>query len=265
MTNGREQRLLLPTPLRKVKSVLTRRERLRTATVAEIKAFARQLLVAGGPPAISLRAIAREMGMTAPAIYRYFPSLDALVAGLTEDLYGELTAEVEAARVPGQATLDQLLEMARAFRRWSLAHPAEFGLLFGNPVPGVTRFEEDCLSPDHAGARFGAPFLEAFATLYHGRSPQASTGDHDGRSPQASTGDASRDVTGRGLTEEQFAPFTAASGVALPPPVVHAYLSAWARLYGLVALEVFGHMRWALQDTSALFEVELATFVDELR
>jgi AcrR family transcriptional regulator len=234
--------------------LLTRRERLRTATVAEIKAFARQLLVAGGPPAISLRAIAREMGMTAPAIYRYFPSLDALVAGLTEDLYGELTAAVEAARVPRQATLDQLLEMARAFRRWSLAHPAEFGLLFGNPVPGVTRFEEDCLSPDHAGARFGAPFLEAFATLHR-----------DGRSPQASTGDASRDVTGRGLTEEQFAPFTASGGVALPPPVVHAYLSAWARLYGLVALEVFGHMRWALQDTSALFEVELAAFVDEFR
>jgi AcrR family transcriptional regulator len=242
MTNAHEQRLPLPTPFRKVKSVLNRRERLRTTTVAEIKALARQLLVAGGPPAISLRAIAREMGMTAPAIYRYFPSLDALVADLTGDLYGELTAEVEAARVPGQTTLDQLLEMARAFRRWSLAHPAEFGLLFGNPVPGVTRFEEDCLRPDHPGARFGAPFLEAFATLY-----------------------ASRDVTGRGLTEEQFAPFTASSGVALPPPVVHAYLSAWARLYGVVALEVFGHMRWALQDTSALFEVELAAFVDELR
>jgi AcrR family transcriptional regulator len=260
--------------------LLTRRERLRTATVAEIKEFARQLLVAGGPPAISLRAIAREMGMTAPAIYRYFPSLDALVAELTGDLYAELTAAVEAVRTPEQATLDQLVEMARAFRRWSLAHPAEFGLLFGNPVPGVTRFEEDCLSPDHAGARFGAPFLEAFATLFDdgrspqastggahdGRSPQASTGGaHDGRSPQASTGGASHDVTGRGLTEAQIAPFTAASGVALPPPVVHAYLAAWARLYGLVALEVFGHMRWAMHDTSALFEVELAAFLDELR
>ena len=221
--------------------MLTRRERLRTATVAEIKEFARQLLVAGGPPAISLRAIARAMGMTAPAIYRYFASLDALVAELTEDLYAELTAAVEAARTPEQTTVDQLVEMARAFRQWSLAHPAEFGLLFGNPVPGVVQFEEDCVGPDHAGARFGAPFLEAFATLY-----------------------ASRDVTSRGLTEEQFAPFTAASGVALPPPVVHAYLAAWARLYGLVALEVFGHMRWALADTSALFEVQLAAFVDEL-
>jgi hypothetical protein len=69
---------------------------------------------------------------------------------------------------------------------------------------------------------------------------------------------------GPGLTEDQVAQFTANSGVALPPPVVHAYLAAWARLYGLVALEVFGHMRWAMDDTSALFEVELATFVQEL-
>ena len=68
----------------------SRRERIRTATVAEIKALARRLLVGGGLAAISLRAIARDMGMTAPAIYRYFPSLDALVAELTEDLYDEL-------------------------------------------------------------------------------------------------------------------------------------------------------------------------------
>jgi AcrR family transcriptional regulator len=259
MTNGREQRLLLPTPFRKVKKTLpTRRERLRTATVTELKELARQLLVAGGPAAISLRAIARAMGMTAPAIYRYFPSLDALVADLTADLYAELTEAIEAARSPGptrpsqanananphsdQVILDQLLDMARAFRTWSLANPAEFGLMFGSPVPGVVLFEEDCISPDHPGARFGAPFLEAFATLY-----------------------ARRDVTERGLTEDLFTAFTAASGVILPAPVVHAYLAAWARLYGLVALEVFGHMRWALDDTSTLFEMELAAFVDELR
>src|SRR5688572_27661487 len=76
----------------------TRRERIRSATVAEIKDHARQLLGSGGPPAISLRAIAREMGMTAPAIYRYFPSLDALVVDLVEDLYDELRLAVEAVR-----------------------------------------------------------------------------------------------------------------------------------------------------------------------
>jgi hypothetical protein len=108
-------------------------------------------------------------------------------------------------------------------------------------VPGVVLFEEQCEGPDHAGARFGAPFLEAFAELW-----------------------CRREATGRGLTEDQIAQFTATSGVDLPPQVVQAYLAAWARLYGLVALEVFGHMRWAMSDTSALFEVELAGFVDEL-
>jgi AcrR family transcriptional regulator len=245
MTNGRERRLLLPTPFPIVKvvhPVLTRRERIRTATTAEIKDVARQQLVAGGPAAISLRAIGREMGMTAPALYRYFPSLDALVADLTEDLYHELTAAIEAAKRPEEPPLEQLVAMARAFRAWSLAHPSEFGLMFGNPVPGVVRFEEECQGPDHAGARFGAPFLEAFGALMCSRAG----------------------TDGPGLTEDQVAQFTANSGVALPPPVVHAYLAAWARLYGLVALEVFGHMRWAMDDTSALFEVELATFVQEL-
>ena len=116
----------------------SRRERLRTATVAEIKDLARRLLVGGGPPAISLRAIARDMGMTAPAIYRYFPSLDALVAELTEDLYDELRETIEAARDPAPATT-----RARARRDGPgvpalvVGHPAEFGLMFGNPVPGV--------------------------------------------------------------------------------------------------------------------------------
>src|SRR5882672_12208641 len=95
----------MPTVFARVKGVhrivmdmtQTRRERLRTATVAEIKSLARRLLMAGGPHAFSLRAIARDMGMTAPAIYRYFPSLDALVAELAEDLYDELREATEAA------------------------------------------------------------------------------------------------------------------------------------------------------------------------
>src|SRR5690349_11177247 len=113
----------------------SRRERLRSAAVAEIKGLARKLLVEGGAAAISLRAIAREMGMTAPAIYRYFPSLDALVMELTSDLYDELRETIEAARdasPPGEPLL-QLAAMARAFRRWSIGHAAEFGLMFGNP------------------------------------------------------------------------------------------------------------------------------------
>jgi len=233
----------------------TRRERLRTATVAEIKDLARRLLVTGGPTAISLRAIAREMGMTAPAIYRYFPSLDALVVELTEDLYDELRESIEAARdgcpADGSAAeaspLAQLAEMARAFRRWSIAHPAEFGLMFGNPVPGVATFEDGCVTPDHAGARFGAPFLAGFARVWQ-RAPFPT--------PPAALIEA--------RLGPHLAPYTAQHGTDLPVQVIYAYLSAWTRLYGLVAMEVFGHLQWAVTEVEPLFEVELAAFVAQL-
>ncbi|HEX6871568.1 MAG TPA: TetR/AcrR family transcriptional regulator [Micromonosporaceae bacterium] len=226
----------------------TRRERLRTATITEIKDLARRMLVDGGPAAISLRAIARDMGMTAPAIYRYFPSLDALVAELTEDLYDELRQAVEVARdrVPEPAPLPHLLAMGRAFRRWSIEHRAEFGLMFGNPVPGVTTFEEACKAPDHAGARFGAPFLEAFTQLW------AQAGYPTPPEP---------------VLQARLAPVLGQFRLDhpdLPLPVLYAFLTAWIRLYGIVALEVFGHLQWALPSMEPLFELELDVFAAQI-
>jgi AcrR family transcriptional regulator len=227
----------------------SRRERIRSATAAEIKALARKLLVSGGPAAISLRAIAREMGMTAPAIYRYFPSLDALVVVLTEDLYDELRETIEAARSDGNAVepIHDIVAMSRAFRGWCVSHPAEFGLMFGSPVPGVSSFEEECIGPDHAGARFGAPFLEAFTRQWRAR---------PFTTPPAQL-----------ITERlgpYLAPYRETFGDEVPVEVIYAYLSGWTRLYGLVAMEVFGHLRWAVTDVEPLFEVELAAFVNEV-
>jgi AcrR family transcriptional regulator len=226
----------------------SRRERIRSATVAEIKALARKLLVEGGPAAISLRAIARDMGMTAPAIYRYFPSLDALIIELTEDLYDELRETIEAARSEdADEPVHDVVAMARAFRRWCVSHPAEFGLMFGTPVPGVSSFEEECVGPDHAGARFGAPFLEAIGQQWRAR-PFATP-------PAAFI---------RQRLGPYLAPYQQTFGDEVPVEVIYAYLSGWTRLYGLVALEVFGHLRWAVTDVEPLFEVELAAFVDQV-
>jgi hypothetical protein len=168
---------------------------------------------------------------------------------LTEDLFDELRELVEAARdaCPAGEPLARLTEMARAFRRWSVAHPAEFGLMFGSPVPGVTRFEADCMGPDHAGARFGAPFLQAVAEVWHtSRFP----------TPPAA------------LIEEKLGPHLAphemTHGAGLPVEVVYVYLSGWTRLYGLVAMEVFGHLGWAVTDVEPLFELELAAFVAQM-
>lgn len=226
----------------------TRRERLRTATVAEIKQGARHLLVDGGTGAVSLRAIARDMGMTAPAIYRYFPSLEALVVELAGDLYDELRGTVEAARdTAGDDPVDRLLAMLRAFRRWSVEHPAEFGLILGRPVPGMIEFMRQC-DIDQPGARLGAVFLEPLCLLAdRGRLP-----------------DPAAPALERRLGDRLSPLFQRVHG-ALPPGVAYAFLACWTRLYGLIATEVFHHLDWALTEPEKLFEIELTGLAGQLR
>jgi AcrR family transcriptional regulator len=223
-----------------VTQVPTRRERLRTATLGEIKHAARALVVAGGPAAISLRAIARDLGMSAPALYRYFPNLEALVMAVCADVYDEVYAAVTEAGAEADNAAAKLIAMARAFRTWSVAHPPEFALLFGSPVPGVVELEEDCESVEHPAARVGAAFLEPFAAVWR----------QFNRVPVPD--------------DPQLTRTLAIHGDVLGPAGMYAFLGAWTRLYGLVALEVFGHLRWALTDVEPLFEVELQTFVGQL-
>ncbi|MBO4208087.1 TetR/AcrR family transcriptional regulator [Micromonospora echinofusca] len=225
----------------------TRRERLRTATVTEIKDGARRLLVTGGPEAVSLRAIARDMGMTAPAIYRYFPSLEALVAAVAGDLYDELRSTIEAARDgAGDEPVGQLIAMARAFRNWSVTHPAEFGLLFGAPTPGLDAFVAGCGDADHPGARFGAVFAQPLLDLWQ-RTPF--------RTPPP---EVIRQRLG-----DRLEPLRLSHG-EIPIEVAYTFLAGWTRLYGLVAMEVFRQLTWAVTEPEALFESEMAMFLDEL-
>jgi AcrR family transcriptional regulator len=221
----------------------SRRARHRAATCCEIKQTARRLVVTNGPTAISLRAIGRELGMSAAALYRYFPSLEALVAEVCADVYDELRAAVTAAGEPESSAAAQLIAMAREFRRWSVTHPQEFALLFGTPVPGVAEMEENP-SPDHPGARFGAVFMEPFARLWAELGMPTSSDDEELR--------------------RRIAPMYVAHGEGLPPAAMYTLLIGWIRLYGVVALEVFGHLRWATDDVEPLFEAELAAFVEQL-
>jgi len=219
---------------------------MRTATVSEIKEGARRLLVTGGPTAISLRAIARDMGMTAPAIYRYFPSLDALIAELAGDLFDEVRECVERARDgSGDDPLAQLAAMCSAFRQWSVSHRAEFALLYGTPVPGISSFLNACMDENHPGARFGAPFMQALLTLWR-QAPWVT--------PSAAVMDQVAPILG---------PLRRSQG-DVPVEVAHMFLCGWIRLYGLVSMEVFDHLRWAVDDQDVLFNTGLATVFEEL-
>lgn len=226
----------------------TRRERLRMAAATEIKESARRLLAEGGLPALTLRAIGRDMGMTAPAIYRYFPSIDALVDALTEDLFDELVTEVDAAREgAGSDPVARMAGMAQAFRHWGVTHTAEFALMFGPRVPGVTvMWSERQAAAEDGSARFGAAFLEEFANI----------------AADAPLNTLPEEVL-RDHLAPQLQPFRANHGDQ-PLPVVFVCLSAWTRLYGLVAMEVFGHIRWAVDDAQALFDLELLDFARQL-
>src|SRR6476660_537625 len=150
----------------------SRRDRARADTAREIRLTARRVLVDQGVDGLALGAVAREMGMTAPGLYRYFASREDLVENVVVDLYDELVAVLETARDdarPATAPI-QLLACSRAFRSWATTHHPEFGLLFGSAGDGVVPLHgapghED--SPAEAAAkRFGLVFAVLMAEIY---------------------------------------------------------------------------------------------------
>jgi AcrR family transcriptional regulator len=217
----------------------TRRARVRTATTAEIKTTARRLLVEEGPDALTLRAIARSMGMTAPALYRYFSSHEELVSGLCADLLAEITATLEQARdtIGPEDPLGRLMAACRAFRDWSLGHPREFQLVFASAGEGPPAGHEAV----DGDLSFGGVFLDIFVEIWQAQ-PFAVPAEAD--LPQ-------------GLVD-QLTAFSATVGDVLPLGALAAYLSGWVRLYGGVTIEVFGHLGFALQDAEPMFEAMLA-------
>lgn len=220
---------------------LSRRDRLRGSTVEEILEVARRQLVAAGPGGISLRAIAREMGMTAPALYRYFDSLEDLVVALVAACYDDLTAAIvaERDRHSDDPVAVRMIESCRAFRAWALAHTPEFNLLFGTPIPDL---ELDPEGPaEEAGRRFGAVFGAMFVELWSSAPfPVPAEADIEPR-------------LAAGLRECQEK-----MGIGdLPLGAVLAYMSSWVRLYGTVTMEVFGHLKFATDDGEPLFELML--------
>jgi AcrR family transcriptional regulator len=227
-----------------------RRERVRAATVDEIKTVALRLLVEQGQEAMTLRAIAREMGMTAPGLYRYFPSHDDLYVALVVDTYDRLAATLAAARdaVPAgpDIVVEQLAAVARAFRTWAADHPREFGLVFASPVPALGLTEEN---PTHeAGNRFGAVFTEIFLRLWFERPFQVPADDE----LPADLAVQLRDY--RRVLVEVFGP----SAAEVPIGAIQLYLRSWVQLYGLVAMDVYDHLHFCLTDVEPFFEASLA-------
>ena len=229
----------------------SRRDRQRAATIEEIIATARGLLVTSGPDAVSLRAIAREMGMTAPGLYRYFGSHEELVrhviAGIFTELSGDIHRAIEAATGPAEPTPDQIaakltikmVAACREFRRWALNHKAEFGLLFGVPLPGLDDGRYDIA--DECALTFAGIFFALFLELWE--KVRFAVPDPEQIDP--------------GL-REQLTNYGNALGADLPAGAMLTFLRCWVLLYGSVSMEVFGHLGFALIDPAPMFEITVS-------
>jgi AcrR family transcriptional regulator len=228
----------------------SRRDRLRAATIEEIIQAARQLLVNDGPEAVSLRAIGREIGMTAPGLYRYFGSHEELIRYLCANIFTELGqdihAAIQAAAWPEDQAADhprvkmtvKMVAACREFRRWALNHQAEFALVFGIPLPGLDDGRYDVA--DECALAFAGTFFSLFLELWHA-------------APFPVPADEQIDP---GL-RDQLVRYRDALGTDIPAGAVLTFLRCWTVLYGAVAMEVFGHMSFALADPAPMFELTL--------
>ncbi|NYI06216.1 TetR/AcrR family transcriptional regulator [Allostreptomyces psammosilenae] len=214
----------------------TARERVRAELISEILRIAREQLATEGATGLSLRAISREMGMVSSAIYRYFPSRDELLTALIIEGYdaiGEAAERADAA-VARADHFGRWLALCRAVRQWALAHPHQYALLYGSPVPGY-RAPQDTNDPaSRSAATFGRILADAC------RAGAVRRPEHLPPSPAEFGADAAR--------------IRAAVMPDVPDDVVARALAAWTGLFGAVSFELFGQFNNVVTEREALFE-----------
>jgi AcrR family transcriptional regulator len=235
----------------------TARERARAELTREIKEEARRQLAEVGAHGLSLRAVARELGMVSSALYRYFPSRDDLLTAMIIDAYNAIGAAAEAAIAEaGAGARARWAAVCRAIRAWALAHPHEYALIYGSPVPGY-RAPEATIGP---ASRVPLAFVSVLA-----EAAESGTLPESAHAAQASPLPA-------GVLADQAAALSAALSAGLPATdartvpadmLVRAVL-AWTQLFGMVSFELFGQFVGSFEPADALFEhavAQMATFV----
>jgi AcrR family transcriptional regulator len=208
---------------------------------AEILAVAGAHVARDGAAAISLRSIARDLGMAPSAIYRYFDGRDALLSGLILSAYGALADEAERAADEAERETDQegrWLAVPRAMRHWALEHPHQWGLIFGTPVPGY-HAPEDTIEPyTRMAFALVRPLLAAH---------------EEGRFHP--------DEERRPITDElraAVAPVTDGLLAGLSGETAVLVLQAFTAIIGAISLEVFGHWRNTVLEPGLLFDADVA-------
>jgi AcrR family transcriptional regulator len=220
------------------------RQETREKIETQIIELGRRHLVTEGAAGLSLRAIARDLGMVSSAVYRYVSSRDDLLTLLLVDAYSELADAVDRAGATAGSWRDRLLAMAHAARGWAIDQPARWALLYGSPVPGYHAPREHTVGPGTrvVGALFGA----IGAGIASGDIPQSNAA---AAQPLSSDFDRLR---------EEFE-FTGDDS-----SVAKCFL-LWAGLVGAISLEVFGQYGAdTLTEPGAVFDTQVRLLIDML-
>jgi AcrR family transcriptional regulator len=209
------------------------RAKARLETTSEIKRLAREQIASKGAANLSLREIAREMGMASSALYRYFASRDQLLTDLIIESYDDIGSTVE--RADAKCSREDLAGRWRAvsqsLRTWAITNPSDYGLIFGTPVPGY-----------EAPTDTIAPALRYTNVLLHMLADVQAAGCKPLISVPATKG-----------VSREYKRARANLGINLTDEMILAGLAAWAALFGAISFELFGHVDTVFTDPEAHF------------
>ncbi|KUN29872.1 TetR family transcriptional regulator [Streptomyces antibioticus] len=206
-------------------AIRTARARAREELIDKIKMSARGQLALQGAASLSLRAVARELGMTSSAVYRYFPSRDDLLTALIVDGFDALgeCAEDAAADAPSHSTPAARWQVVwEAVRAWAVANPHEYALLYGSPVPDYAA-PENTVGP---AARVGLVLI-------------------------ALAGEALSQGTLQPV--QRTVPVVESAAGGLPNWAAARLVECWTQLFGLISFELFGHLRGVVEEPGEFF------------
>lgn len=216
----------------------TRRERQHEATRDEIKDVARRLMAQHGTAGISIRVIAREMGLTAPALYHYFSSRDDLITDLIVDAFNALADAMQEAgeRAASELVRERLTQILLEYRRWALEHRVDFQLIYGNPIPGYEAPDE---LTTRAASRAFVVLLPLIAQLPERFSIVPPT------------------------LRMHLAEVLERDGYQVPIEVFYETVVGWSRLHGIIMLELFHHLQPVVGDVDAYYRAEIENMLGE--
>jgi AcrR family transcriptional regulator len=209
------------------------RERYRAQVRAEVKQAALRQLAESGPAGLSVSAIGKELGVSGPALYRYFAGRDELLTELVIDAYDDLADALRAAasNAASQEPRAQFEALARAYRAWALAEPHRYRLLFGPPLPGYDAHAQRLVAASQAAMSLLLGILREFA-------------DHTATPPSQPLA-------------SQLTAWARAHALDVDPATALRAILIWSRVHGLVSLEIAGNFASMGIDPDQVFEAQL--------